>query len=245
MKYIIDLDGTLMNGKEPNKDAVRFVAELQKRKLEFVVMTNSIKSPELINKRLEDVGINIAPNRIMNPISSINSYLQKKGYKKAFIVGSTVEVEQINIRQDKKDPSIVILLDFEKDNADFDELQKVFEFVKRGVPIITASKSAYYLKGDKQVLDTGAFVSLFESAAGISIDTFGKPSESYFRSGVKLLDADPGEVTVIGDDCSTDISGANNIGCKSVLIRSGKYQADDELKCKLHKCIDNFMEIFQ
>ncbi len=59
MKYIIDLEGTLMNGKKANKDSLLFIAELQRQNLDFIVMTNSISSPKLINKKLGNIGINI------------------------------------------------------------------------------------------------------------------------------------------------------------------------------------------
>lgn len=245
MKYIIDLDGTLMNGDKANKDSVSFIDELQKQNSDFIIMTNSVKAPEVINKRLQNVGININVSQIMNPISAVNSYVKSKNYKKAFIIGSENEIRQVSIKEDKENPEIIILLDFEKDNIAFSELQKIFEFIQKGISVISASGSTYYLKNKRQILDTGAFVKLFESVADISIEILGKPSELYFNSAIKLLNTVPDKVTVIGDDWSTDISGANKAGCNSILIRSGKYKHGDELKCKLNKCIDNFVEIFK
>lgn len=243
MKYIIDLDGTLMNGDRPNKDSVLFIDKLNKNGSDFIIMTNSMSSPKVISERLESVGISVDTSRIINPISAINSYIKRNDYETAFVVGSDDEIEQVNIKEDKENPSVIILLDFEKENLAFKDLQRIFELVQRGVQIITASKSPYYVEDNKQVLDTGAFVKLFEAAAHISIEVLGKPSIEYFMSGVNLLDAQPHEVTVIGDDWRTDILGANSIHCNAILIRSGKYRTGDELKCKILKCVDSFSEI--
>lgn len=245
LKYIIDLDGTIMNGEKPNLDSVQFLNELEKRNIEFIIMTNSIRSPEAISKRLSCVGINLELEKIFNPISAINTYLANNNFKNAFIIGSSLEIEQVKIREDKENPEIIVLLDFEEENISFNTLQKVFELINKNIPVISASKSPYYIKNNKQILDTGSFVSLLECAGDIKIEILGKPSKAYFESGILRLNCQPSEVTVIGDDWSTDILGANSIGFHSVLLKSGKYKNGDEFNCLPDKCITYLMQIFE
>jgi len=73
----------------------------------------------------------------------------------------------------------------------------------------------------------------------------GKPSKAYFMAGVRKLNAQPAEVTVIGDDWRTDVLGASKAGCESILIQSGKYQAGDEENCKDSKCVKQLMHILK
>lgn len=243
MKYIIDLDGTILNGDKANLDSVQFIKNLQKAKMEFLIMTNSIKSPVIIQDRLKGVGIELELERIMNPISAINAYLYKNNYKTVYIVGSNTEKEQINAIIDENAPEIIIFLDFEKINISFIDLQRIFKLINNGIPVITASKSIYYLRGNELILDTGAFVKLFEAAGNTNIELMGKPSRNYFLMGALRLQAEPKDITVIGDDYSTDIIGARSIGCNTVLIKSGKYQAGDEKKCIPCQCVNNLMDI--
>ncbi len=244
MKYLIDLDGTLMNGKVAYKDAVLFIQELQRENTDFLIMTNSIKSPKVISERLEGVGIIIAPNQILNPINAINLYILKNIYSRALIIGSSTEIEQVNAKMDKYNPDIIVLLDFEKENITYNDLQYIFSFLQKDVDIIAASGSSYYLKDGIRYLDTGAFVKLLESAANTRIKILGKPSIEYFNAGISALKTNAYDVTVIGDDWNTDIVGATNAGCNSVLIKTGKYQAGDESKCKVQKVVNNLMELF-
>jgi 4-nitrophenyl phosphatase len=245
MKYIIDLDGTLLNGEKANLDSVEFMKYLNDRNFDYLVMTNSIKSPTAIQEKLKNVGIDIDVEKVMNPINAINCYLRTKGLRNAFVVGSQMEVEQLEAVINNENPEIVILLDFEKTNVCCDKLQEVFSLTCKGVPVITASGSKFYLKNGEKVLDTGAFVSLLEAAGEITIPVFGKPSYEYFMSGLRLLNASSREVIVIGDDWKTDIKGAMGVGCKPALIKSGKYVVGDELNVPEALCLESLMDVFQ
>ena len=75
MNYLIDIDGTLLNGSEPMKGAKEFVEKLNKNGDKYLLMTNSIKSIEVQQKRLLQAGINVSAQRILNPIVAINKYL--------------------------------------------------------------------------------------------------------------------------------------------------------------------------
>lgn len=243
MKYIIDLDGTLMNSNKPNLDAVKFIGELQENEVEFLIMTNSIKSPISIRERLVKVGMDIKTDNILNPIIAINEYLKQLKINNVFVIGSILEIEQLDAKIDNDNPEMIVLLDFEKENIGYSELQRVFELIDRGIPAITASKSIFYLKDGNKVLDTGSFVKLLENVTEREIKVIGKPSKDYFLAGMRRLNTLPEEVTIVGDDWRTDIVGALNIGCKSVLLKSGKYHQGDENNCDGIKCVSTLMEV--
>ncbi len=245
MKFLIDLDGTLLDQTKPNLDAVQFIKELSHRNIAFRIMTNSIKSPAVIVNRLNAAGIAVAVDKILNPITAINSFLDKNGAKNVYIVGSDSEIVQMKTSHNDLDPEWIVLLDFEKKNITYEELQRIFVFIQKGVPVISASGSHFYFKDSKKYLDTGSFVRLFEIAAGVEIKILGKPSLEYFQAGLYSLQAESSDVTVIGDDWSTDILGADNAGCHSVLVRAGKYQPGDELKCNPSQVVSSLMEILE
>lgn len=245
MKYLIDLDGTILDGKKANRDSVQFINELQRQKTRFVIMTNSIKSPQSIWEKLHEAGISLPINCILNPITAINAFLKNKKILKSYIVGSQFEIEQIISKHEVNDPEIIILLDFEKNNITYAELQIVFSLIQKGISVIAASGSTFYLKNGINYLDTGSFVNLLETTGNIQVKIFGKPSPDYFCAGIALLDSKPSNITVVGDDWSTDINGATNAGCKSVLLKSGKYMSGDEDKCEPGRVVKNLMDIFE
>jgi HAD superfamily hydrolase (TIGR01450 family) len=243
-KLLLDLDGTLLDGKKPNLDATPFMEEIIHRNIPYKIMTNSIRSPEGIRERLESAGVHSSVDNILNPITAINQYLEARQIKEVFFVGSSAEVEQAAAHQNTTDPEAIVFLDFEKNNLAYEDLQQIFLIAQRGVPMLAASNSPWYSKDGRKQLDTGSFVRLFEAAAGNEIVILGKPSKEYFAVGISSLNANPDEVLVVGDDWRTDINGATEAGCKSILIKSGKYQPGDELKCKPARVISHLMEVF-
>jgi len=244
MKLLIDLDGTLLNASIPTPDSVKFMLEVSRREIDFRIMTNSILKPDLAVQRLGNVGIHVDGSRILNPIVSINSYLQRQNIHTAFIVGTSLEKDQVQIRHAEANPEVVIFLDFEKGNADYQLLQRVFEHVQKGIPVISASGSVFYKGSTENRIDTGAFVKMFESLAAEPIRVFGKPSEDYFHEAFERLGTKAEDVTVIGDDWSTDIFGAKRVGCRSILVRTGKYRQNDEDKVGPTRTINCLMEYF-
>ncbi len=87
-EFIIDLDGTLLCNDRANLDVVAFMQEVQRQSIDFMIMTNSVKPPHNIIKRLQRVGITVPISCILTILVSINSYLRKHALSRAFIVGS-------------------------------------------------------------------------------------------------------------------------------------------------------------
>ena len=92
----------------------------------------------------------------------------------------------------------------------------------------------------------GCFVSGLEFSAGVTADVVGKPEPSFFQAAIDALNLSssssssssasssallrPEEVVMIGDDAKDDVAGAKKIGCKGILVRTGKYRRGDEGK---------------
>lgn len=245
MKLLIDVDGTLLQGESMSPDAQRFLRTVIARGIDYLLFTNSIAAPSAIASRLLVWGISVPTSSILNPIVAINSYLRSQGFAKAFVVGSDLEVAQMEASHDAVEPQLVVLLDFEKSDFRYSDLQVIYELIQRGLPVIAASASPHYFSGTTKRIDTGAFVALFETLREDKILVFGKPNPAYFREGLRLLCGVAGDTWVIGDDWSTDILGARTLGCRSVLIRSGKYQPGDELKVVPDRTVDRLMELFE
>ena len=55
----------------------------------------------------------------------------------------------------------------------------------------------------------------------------GKPSPAYFQAAIDAIDSDPELTWMVGDDLEGDIVGAQAIGMRTVLVRTGKFRPDD------------------
>ena len=73
----------------------------------------------------------------------------------------------------------------------------------------------------------GPFVAALEFASGRSARVVGKPSGEFFRLALSHLDLVPHQVAMVGDDWESDIAGAQRVGLRTILVRTGKYRAGD------------------
>lgn len=67
-------------------------------------------------------------------------------------------------------------------------------------------------------------MTLLEAAAGKNAKVMGKPSETFFMLVLESLQRSPNEVVVVGDDITSDIVGAQTMGMRSILVKTGKYK---------------------
>ncbi len=70
-------------------------------------------------------------------------------------------------------------------------------------------------------------VAALQHATGIEPVVLGKPAEPFFVAALAALDAAPRDTLMIGDDIRGDIGGAQGVGIRAVLVRTGKFRAQD------------------
>jgi ribonucleotide monophosphatase NagD (HAD superfamily) len=73
-------------------------------------------------------------------------------------------------------------------------------------------------------LDIGAIVTGLEYATGKKAIILGKPNKEFFKAALDDLGCLPNDVVMVGDDLINDIGGAQSLGIKSVLVKTGKYR---------------------
>jgi HAD superfamily hydrolase (TIGR01458 family) len=89
-------------------------------------------------------------------------------------------------------------------------------------------RNRYFREPDGLSLDLGPFVVALEYAGGVEAEITGKPDRAFFGTALDDIGVAPEELVMIGDDLPNDIGGAQALGLRGVLVRTGKYQPDDE-----------------
>lgn len=77
-------------------------------------------------------------------------------------------------------------------------------------------------------LDAGAFVAALEYASETPAVLVGKPNRAYFETALEDMGLPASQVVMVGDDVHTDIVGAQAVGTKTLLVKTGKYVLDAE-----------------
>lgn len=225
---IIDLDGTLMDKGMATKGSREFIEYLKLKDVPFRVITNSVgRTQEELAKAVEEVGIEIDKSLFLNPIKALDRYLIDNEIKSYYFVGPKKIEDSLSVKSEFIDfPDYIILSGLEE--ADYDLLNKLFNYLKQGSKLLTMSRSEYYIAVDGLKLDTGAFTRMLEFHSENEAILFGKPSAELFLAALTGMKLDIKKVLVIGDDVLTDIKGAKEFGLHTVLVKSGKYQDGDE-----------------
>ena len=225
---MLDLDGTVYQDNCLIAGASEAIAALRGRgyRLRFVTNTTN-KRQETIRDKLQTLGIEAEPSEIFT--APLAASLMLKGYPEArcWVVTRGDAIEEFQgLKLDQDRPDFVVLGDL-MEGFTFELLNRIFRKLVAGAELIALQKNRYWLTGGELTLDMGPFVAALEFATGRSARVVGKPSREFFRLALSHLDLAPHQVAMVGDDWETDIAGAQRIGLRTVLVRTGKYRAGD------------------
>jgi len=244
-----DIDGTLYFKGSPIPGAIETLSTLQRKGIKLLLLTNTdSRTPKSICKNLLEFGFNVREDELFTPITALKKFLSVHREKKIFLI-STKEIEdefsEFSSVQGDEIPDYVIVADF-RDNWDVYRLNRAFKHILKGAELFGTQGNRYFLDSEGEpVIDTGSFVKMLADAANIPYKIFGKPSKEFFKQALNKLNLTSSDCIVVGDDFESDIQGANNVGIKSILVRTGKgvHYKGSTKKAKPFLIIDSFKSI--
>ena len=226
--FLIDLDGTVYEGKRLIDGAKEAVVKIRSAGYPIRFVTNTTrKSRKDIIEDLSAIGMKITPEEIFTAPIAANNYLKERNISKAalYISEKTLtdftEVEVIN-----DSPEAVVIGDLGK-GWNYDLLNECFRHILNGAEIIAIQKNRYWKTEEGLSLDAGAFIAGLEYATNKHAEIIGKPSRYFFDAAVKSMNLYIEDTAVIGDDIESDIRGAHNAGAMGILVKTGKFREVD------------------
>ena len=225
---MLDLDGTIYQDNRLIAGASEAIAALRERgyRLRFVTNTTN-KRQETIRDKLQTLGIAVESSEIFT--APLAASLMLRGYPEArcWVVTRGDAIQEFQgLKLDQDRPDFVVLGDL-MEGFTFELLNRIFRKLNASAELIALQKNRYWLTGGELTLDMGPFVAALEFASGRSARVVGKPSREFFRLALSHLDLAPHQVAMVGDDWETDIAGAQRVGLRTVLVRTGKYRTGD------------------
>ena len=113
-------------------------------------------------------------------------------------------------------------------------LARAFHELEAGAELYCLHRNRWWQTKNGPLLDAGVFVAGLEYAADTEATVLGKPSPAYFEAALQALDADPERAWMVGDDIESDIRGAQRLGMRAVLVRTGKFRPDAVDEARVH-----------
>jgi HAD superfamily hydrolase (TIGR01458 family) len=227
---LLDVDGVLHVSGDPIPGAADAVAQLRAsgHRLRFVTNTTTRSLAQLVTE-LNGLGVEVEPEEIQTVAAAAVKVLSGKrvlALTMHAIVGDLEGIELVG------DGAEAVLLGGADETPEtnlvfsYMNLARAFAELELGADLYCLHRNRWWQTKHGPQFDAGAFVAGLEYAAGVEAVVLGKPSASYFATACEALDADPHMTWMVGDDLESDVAGAQGIGMKTILVRTGKFRPD-------------------
>jgi len=222
----IDLAGVLHVGDTAIPGSIDALGRLRAAGLRLRFLTNTTRSPRgSIAAMLERLGFDIAENEIQTAAAAAKHVVDSRGLRPFYLIHPDLEVE---MGPSAADPDAVVMGDMGP-HLTYAHLNRAFRLLMEGVPFIAMARNRYFKEEDGLSLDMGAFVTGLEFSSGVGAQIVGKPAAGFFNAALETLGVPADRAVLIGDDLHDDVGAAQATGIAGILVRTGKYRAEDEL----------------
>lgn len=222
---LLDLNGVFYVANRALEGACRTVEELKSAGVPHRFATNNTtESVTALSRGLQSLGLPIEPEEIITASYAAVLYLRQKGNPKIYpLLSSSTrqEFEEFTISEMAAD--VVIVGDM-GDEWSYAALNRAFKLVMQGAELVALHKGKFWQWEAGLNLDIGSFVAGLEYSTDTPATIVGKPNSSFFHLALEDLGLPAAEVAMVGDDIDADVGGAQAVGIKGVLVKSGKYR---------------------
>lgn len=227
---LFDLDGVLYRGEGAVPSAPPTLAELRRRSVRPVFLTNnSSRTPLQVAEKLRGIGIEAEPGEVVTSALATAELLAERGGGRAFVIG------QDGVREALSDAGIAIV-DGDPEEADlvvvgydggatYGSLKRASLLVQRGARLVATNADGSYPAADGLWPGAGALLAVITTTTGAEPEIVGKPFAPLFEAGRRR--GGGGRPLVVGDRLDTDIEGAARLGWDSMLVLTGVSGRED------------------
>jgi HAD superfamily hydrolase (TIGR01457 family) len=237
---LFDLDGVLYRGEDAVPSAPPTLAELRRRGVRPVFLTNnSSRTPLQVADKLRAIGIEAEPGEVVTSALATAELLAERGGGRAFVIG------QDGVREALTEAGIAIL-DGEPEEADlvvvgydggatYGSLKRASLLVQRGARLVATNADGSYPAADGLWPGAGALLAVITTTTGAEPEIVGKPFAPLFEAGRRR--GGGGRALVVGDRLDTDIEGAARLGWDSMLVLTGVSGREDVERLGIHPTV--------
>jgi 4-nitrophenyl phosphatase len=240
---VIDMDGVLWRGDEPQPGLERLFAFLRQHGIAFTLATNNAsRTPEQYAAKLAGFGVAVPLESILTSSLVAASYLaeiappesrvhvigedglQQALRQQGFEVVENGDREHLEDRNHPWADHVVVGWDRE---LTWQKLAIASLLIHRGAAFIGTNPDVSFPTEWGPAPGNGAILAALEAATGVSPVVTGKPEPRMYEEGLRRMGATPETTAMIGDRIDTDIAGAAGVGLTTVLTLSGITTEED------------------
>jgi len=244
---LLDLDGVVVLKGEALPGAAAAIAELDRRRIPYRIVTNtSFVSRASLARLGASIGVDVAADRIMSALSvSAADTGRRYPGQPLFVLASpdalTEFAGQHLLSVDEAlapgGTAAAVVIGDAPESVTHANLNAAFRLIRAGAELIGMHRNRWWLTPDGPTVDSGALVAGLEYATGVKARIVGKPTRAFFVEAAEALSADltardgrrpkRAELAMVGDDIRTDVMAAQRIGLRGIFVLSGKHDLSD------------------
>ena len=223
---LLDLDGVVYVGPDAVPGAPEALAGARSAGMRLAFVTNNAaRPPSVVAAHLTELGIAADPTEVVTSSQAAARYLAERLPEGAhvLVVGTVGLVEALRERglvpvDDADGPVDAVVQGFSPE-LNWRLLAEGAIALNRGVPWVATNADPTVPSPRGPLPGNGSLVAALRHATGRTPVITGKPDPAMHRES--LLRSGAERPVVVGDRLDTDIEGANEVGCASLLVLSG------------------------
>ena len=222
---VLDMDGVLWRANKPVGHLAAVFARIGELKLKVICATNNATStPEQFAEKLAGMGVQLAPEFILNSALAAAHYLKKQHPQGGPVylvgeVGLQQAMQALGFWQAEKDV-LAVVAGMDRQFS-YTKLAAATRLIRNGAPFIGTNPDKTFPTPDGLVPGAGSILAAIEAATGVTPTNIGKPSPYLYQVALERMGTDRLETLAVGDRLETDVLGGQRAGMRTALVLSG------------------------
>jgi len=230
---VLDLDGTIYNGRTLFPFIIDFLGNLKKLGIGYTFLTNnSSQSVVAYVRKLHSMGLPVKSSQIYTSAQATIDYLRRyySGTNRIYLIGTRSLKHEfaangftiVSGESPVPEPQVVIV-GFDT-TLTFQKLCQAAYWIKAGKPFIATHPDLLCPTDQPTLLvDCGAVCAALEAATGCKpVAVLGKPDPSMIHGIQARFALQNDEIAMVGDRLYTDLEMARRTGIIGILVLSGE-----------------------
>ena len=248
---LLDLDGTLYVGNDVIPGAPRTLNQLRQRgyQLRFLTNTTTRSHAELLTQ-LREMDFVLDDNELISAPAAarleLHAMQEKRGEKIRLwpVVADAIKPDFDQFIIDEQQPDFIVLGDI-GDQWNLALINRLFNAMHSGAQLISLHKNRFWQTADGLKADIGFFVAGLEYVTNQTAQIMGKPTAAFFQRVLDSVGVSADKAILVGDDLDSDVGGAQAMGIKGVLVKTGKFRQNylDKSDIKPDGVLDSVVEL--
>jgi 4-nitrophenyl phosphatase len=225
---ISDMDGVLWHGPLPLPGLADFFDFLDSRAIPLVLASNnSTATPAQYQQKLANWDIKVELDHILTCTLATVGHLKSEFSQGAgvYVVGEkslrgAIREAGFDLLADASQPAKAVVVGGDR-TLTYDKLKNASLLIRQGARFIGTNPDVLCPTDEGLIPEAGTILAAIQAATGVAPLVIGKPERPLFELALRQLDSLPRQTVMLGDRLDTDILGAQRVGLKTILLKTG------------------------